>query len=127
MDHKKFTFSLLLILITAVISFGQNKDEPPTYIPREVKTAFYYSFTGATSQAEIDLLASEVKAISKDIIGFKAIFKPENHHSELKVTVLETLKTPESDVQFNVSDLKTILLNHNYSPLDLRVEHLHGH
>jgi hypothetical protein len=81
-------------------------------------TIYHYSFTGASSLAEVDSLSTEIYQIP-EVTQFKASFKSGNKHAEIMLVVVEKFPYRESPATFDAVRLKTIILNHGYQPLDL--------
>lgn len=113
------TFMLLLLFVASGYTVSAQNSKRPE--GKTVKTAYYYQFEGAKSYDEVNALAKEVKAL-KGVTEFKPVFKPEGAVSQIIVVVTEKTRTSESEVLFEITDLKKILERKGYKNLNYTFE-----
>jgi len=119
MKYLKLTFIVLSCFFICSVSKGQSSKKNPQI----TKTAYYYSFEGARSLSDVEVLKDEVFAL-KGVTEFKPIFKTEKNSAQIIVVVKEKRRTTEGETLFEITDLKKILIKHGYVPLELRMETL---
>lgn len=119
MKYLKLTFIVLSCFFICSVSKGQSSKQSPQI----TKTAYYYSFEGAKSLSDVEVLKDELFAL-KGVTEFKPIFKTEKNSAQIIVVVKEKKRTSEGETLFEITDLKKILIKHGYVPLELRTETL---
>lgn len=120
MNRIKTLTLLLLFVATGYAVRAQNSKRPEG---KTVKTAYYYQFEGAKSYDEVNALGKQVFAL-KGVTEFKPVFKSEGATSQIIVVVTEKTRTSESDVLFEITDLKQILERKGYKNLNYTFEEL---
>jgi hypothetical protein len=120
MNRTKLLFATLFLIAFTFKGVSQNSKRPEG---KTVKTVYYYQFEGAKSLEEINALSTEVTAV-KGVAEFKPVFKPENNFAQIIVVVTEKTRTSESDILFEITDLKKILEKKGYKNLDYTSEEL---
>ena len=117
MKYLKLTFIAFSCLFICSVSKGQSSKQNPQI----TKTAYFYSFEGAKSLSDVEILKDELFAL-KGVTEFKPIFKFENNSARIIVVVKEKMRTSEGDKLFEITDLKKILIKHGYIPIELTTE-----
>lgn len=120
MNRIKTLTLLLLFVATGYAGQAQNSKRPEG---KTVKTAYYYQFEGAKSFDEVNALGKQVFALT-NVTEFKPVFKSEGVTSQIIVVVTEKTRTSESDVLFEITDLKQILERKGYKNLNYTFEEL---
>ncbi|MES2139920.1 MAG: hypothetical protein V4511_09420 [Bacteroidota bacterium] len=87
------------------------------------KTVYYYTFEGAKSLDEVNLLNNDVLAL-KGVTEFKSEFKAESGFAQIIVVVTEKTRTSEGEELFQTTDLKKILEVKGYQNLEMTTEEL---
>lgn len=85
------------------------------------KTTYYYQFEGANSFEEVNRLSADIFAL-KGVTEFKPVYKSESNFAQIIVVVTEKTMTSESDVLFQITDLKKILEKKGYKNLEFTYE-----
>jgi hypothetical protein len=116
-------FKLVLLAFSCFFLCSVSKGQSPKQNPKTTKTAYYYSFEGAKSLADVELLKDEIFALN-GVTEFKPIFKFEKNSAQIIVVVEEKTRTSEGDKLFEITDLKKLLIKHGYVPLELTMESL---
>lgn len=119
MKYLKLTFLAFSCFFICSVSKGQSQKPNPQL----TKTAYYYSFEGAKSLSDVELLKDELMAL-KGVIKFKPVFKSENKLAQIIVIVEEKKRIYESEKMFEITDLKKILIQHGFMPYELKIETL---
>lgn len=119
MKYLKLTFLAFSCFFICSVSKGQSAKQNP----KTTKTAYYYSFEGAKSLSDVEVLKDELFAL-KGVTEFKPIYKFEKNAAQIIVIVQEKERTSEGDKLFEITDLKKILIKHGYAPLELTMESL---
>jgi hypothetical protein len=128
MSKSKLTCLILFFFLLGSAVWSQGTKPPvPNPAIYKVKHGYYYSFKGPTTQASLDSLYTEFKAISPDIQSVKLFLKPENKLSEVKIIVEEHFTKREYDEQFDLTLIKKVILSHHYEPIHITVENLAVH
>ena len=113
------TFALLFVFAVAGYSAqAQNATRPEG---KTVETAYYYQFEGAKSFEEVNALGKQVLAL-RGVTEFKPVFKSEGITSQIIVVVTEKTRTSESEVFFEITELKKILESKGYKNLNYTFE-----
>ncbi len=120
MSRTKAFITAFLFIALIVDVAAQTTKRPEG---RTVKTVYYYQFDGAKSLDEVNALSTEVYAL-KGVTEFKPVFKPEKNSAQIIVVVTEKTRTSESDVLFEITNLKQILEKKGYSNLEYTFEEL---
>lgn len=120
MNRTKLFFTTLLV---SVLAFQINAQSTIKTEAKTVKTVYYYQFEGAKSLNEVNALSKDVYAL-KGVTEFKPVFKAEKNMAQIIVVVTEKTRTSESDVLFNISDLKKVLEKRGYKNLEYTTEEL---
>jgi hypothetical protein len=119
MNVFKSSFIILFCLASLFSATAQNKKPEG----KKTKIVYYYKFEGAKSLNEVNLLSTDIYAL-KGVTEFKPEFKSESNLAQIIVVVNEKTRTSESDVLFEITDLKNILTNKGYQNLELTSEEL---
>jgi hypothetical protein len=90
---------------------------------KKTRTAYYYTFQGAKSLEEVNQLKSPIYAL-KGVSEFKSEFKSDNNLAQIIVVVTEKTRVSEGDILFEITDLKHILEEKGYQPIELISETL---
>lgn len=120
MNRSKLFLTTLLV---TVLTFQINAQNAKKAEAKTVKTVYYYQFEGAKSLNEVSALSKDVYAL-KGVTEFKPVFKAEKNMAQIIVVVTEKTRTSESDILFNVSDLKKVLEKKGYKNLEYISEEL---
>lgn len=118
----KFIKSIFIAALLFVINYsasGQNTREEG----KLTRTVYCYQFEGAKSLAEVDKLNTDILAL-KGVTEFKSVFKSENKLAQILVVVTERTRVSESDILFEITDLKKILESKDYKNLELSYEEI---
>lgn len=112
-------------LLTALffIAFAFKTSAQTTKKPegQTVKTVYYYQFEGAKSLEEVNALEKEILAL-KNVTEFKPVYKPERNFAQVIVVVTEKTRTSESEILFEITDLKQVLVKKGYRNLEYTSE-----
>lgn len=116
-------FKLAFLAFSCFFICSVSKGQSPKQNPPLTKTVYYYSFEGAKSLSDVELLKDELMAL-KGVTEFKPVFKPEKNSAQLIIVVKEKTRTSEGEKLFEITDLKKLLIKHGYVPLELTMESL---
>ncbi len=111
---KKILLALsLTIFILTSYSF-KNYEKITTY--------YYYSFTGVTSQEQVNTIEKEMSALQY-VESTKAKYKPEKGAAQVMLVVVTESGSGENNRQdFATGMLKQIVLKHNLTPGNLEIK-----
>jgi hypothetical protein len=112
-----FLFGLFFVLEAS----AQHKKGHAHYT--QLRTAYYISFTGAKSLADVQQLSDSIYAM-KYVDGFKARFKPENNLGEIIVVAVIKAKVFDRYTDFDDGRVKKILDDYGFVFEDISVVQL---
>ncbi len=115
--HWKHVFAVCLLFFVLSDGFAQaGQKGRPLPLGSKTKTAFYYTFTGAASQTEVDSLTQQFLNLS-GVSECKIRFKPESKLTEVLfiVTIREAVKESDKQLAFDGTGFKKIMETHNYA------------
>lgn len=108
------------VLLTLVLWFSFSA-EAQTKTPKNLKKTFRYSFENVTSADQIDKLKSDVSLL-KGVTEVKSEYKSESGRGQITVIVIEKEATHEGDQEFDIKDLKNLIIKNQLIPFELTQE-----
>jgi len=114
---------LLRLLVIFLLFSGTLKSQNNSVVPKTVKKTFYYSFENVQNISQVENLKNDVYAL-RGVSEVKSEYKPENGKGQIIVVVIEKERTRESDVLFDIRDLKHAIIKNNLTPYELTQEEM---
>jgi hypothetical protein len=116
MNGFRSLFLTISCLFVALACTAQKKGNHLT----RTKTAYYYSFSGASSLTAVSQLSDSIYAIP-GVTEFKPRYKPESGQAEIMVVVVEKRSGPESRPQFNAINVKKIIGEYGFDFMNMTI------
>jgi hypothetical protein len=115
---NKFVLLMAFCAISAGTLISQNS--PGTDL-QGTKKMLYYKFTGPSALTELESLKKDVLLVA-GVKEVKAECKPEKKAAQLRIVYFEKKKTREGDKEFDITEIKKLILKYNYVPGDFKIE-----
>jgi hypothetical protein len=110
-----YSFLISFFLWFSVTAGAQTK------IPKTLKKTFYYSFENVSAESQLDKLKADV-ALLKGVTEVKLYYKSESAKGQIIVIVIEKEVMHEGDQEFDIRNLKELIIKNQLSPLELTQE-----
>lgn len=111
---------LCFFLISGLGFFIPSKAQTEP-VQQVTKKILYYTFSGPQSAAELEELKKDVLLI-KDVKEVKSECKQEKKTGQLRIIYLERKRTKEGDKDFDITEVKKLILKYNFTPGDFKIE-----
>lgn len=111
----------LLPCIVLLMLFSGGLKSQNQIVPKTIKKTFYYSFENVQNATQIENLKNDVFAL-RGVTEVKSEYKSDSGKGQIIVTVIEKSRTSESDVLFDIRDLKHAIIRNNLTPFELSQE-----
>lgn len=111
----RLTLLSLLLFCLNFAGFSQNPDNFQSQ-------TYYYSVSNVDSEDQLLEVFSDFESL-KFVKKVKLNYKPEKSGTaQFIVYVTEPKRTSESQVMFELTDLKKIIIEHDLQPMDLKID-----
>ncbi len=117
MAFTKIVFTAAIIFFSSLL-FSQ--DVKPA-ISIKTSKIYFYSFTGALNSESAELLKSEIERM-RFVNEVKIEYKVQKSAGQIRLLATEFYTDNDTDFEFNVYDLKMLLIRNNLAPLDYKFE-----
>ena len=110
------------IILLALFLIGLNWTGIAQEADNLQSQTYYYSVSNVTSEDQLQEVFNEFENL-KFVTKVKLNYKPEKPSmAQFIVYVTEPKRTNEAQVMFELTDLKKIVINHDLSPTDLKID-----